>query len=128
MTLLLRRALVGVSPMGIGLIVVLCALNGLRRSQPWSYSGEPWVVWFAVYFGQSLTQAALIFAAVVAFFIILWSQSQLLRGIRTDERDVVPGNLRQRLRQFLQPAVVRKPSVENGGIVAEAHLESGRLR
>jgi len=41
MTLTLRRALVGVSPMGVGVIVVLCALNGLRRSIPEMYTEQP---------------------------------------------------------------------------------------
>ena len=63
--LILRQALVGVSPTGIGVIVVLCALNGLRRSQPLINSGKPWAISLAVYFSQSLTQAALIFVAVV---------------------------------------------------------------
>src|SRR5206468_10591720 len=42
---------------------------------------------------------------------------------RADENGVVPCQFRDRLRQFLQPAVVRKTAVENRRIGAERHFE-----
>ena len=84
MTLTLRRALVGVSPMGVGVIVVLCALNGLRRSLPALYTGQPWALSFAVNFGQSLTQAALLLVVVAAVVNLApaqgWRRVALLGG------------------------------------------------
>jgi glucose-6-phosphate-specific signal transduction histidine kinase len=61
----LRRAFRGVSPTGIAVIVALCVLNALRRDLTWMFAGETWASLLAVYFGQSLSQAALLFFAVV---------------------------------------------------------------
>ena len=41
------------------------------------------------------------FAPMLAFFIVRRQTAHLLRGARTDERNIVPSDLRQRLRQFL---------------------------
>jgi sensor histidine kinase YesM len=62
---LLRRALRGVTPTGIAVIVVLCAANALRRDLAPFFTGEAWLVLLAAYFAQSLTQATLLFFAVV---------------------------------------------------------------
>src|ERR1043166_1812213 len=50
---------------------------------------------------------------------------QLVGGRWTDDDRVVPRQPRDRLRQLLQPAVVRKPAVQHRWIVLERHLERG---
>src|SRR2546427_13094079 len=50
--------------------------------------------------------------------------ADLRRSRRTDDDRVVPGQLRDRLRQLLQPAVVREAAVEGRRIVAERTFES----
>lgn len=62
----LRRALRGVTPTGIAVIVLLCAANALRRDLAPFFTGEAWPVLLVAYLGQSLSQAALLFVAVVA--------------------------------------------------------------
>ena len=60
---------------------------------------------------------------VAAFFADSFFEAQLLRGVRTNERGVVPGQFRKRLRQFLQPAVVGKATVVDCRVGAEDNLE-----
>src|SRR5438132_9701963 len=58
-------------------------------------------------------------ATLLVLIVILRVQAELLRGIRTDERDIVPSQFRQRLWQFLQPAVVTEAAVVDGWIGTE---------
>ena len=62
---IVRRALTGVGPMGIAVIVALCALNALRRAMGGMFPTYPVLPTFTIYFVQGLTQAALLFVAVV---------------------------------------------------------------
>src|SRR5919198_991685 len=49
---------------------------------------------------------------------------ELLRGRGTDDDRVVPGQLGDRLRQLLQPAVVREADVEDRRIVSKRNFQS----
>ncbi len=48
---------------------------------------------------------------------------ELLRGFWTHQCGIVPGELRHRLWQFLEPTVIREASVINGGIWPEKEFE-----
>ena len=54
---------------------------------------------------------------------------QFFRGFWTYERRIIPSELGNRLRQFLQPAVIRKAPVVNARIGAEQEFQlvSGTL-
>ena len=65
---------------------------------------------------------------VAALFANRLIDPQLLCGVWTNQRGIVPGNFRQRLRQFLQPAVVGKTAVVDCWVRAEDNLESPRTR
>ena len=54
--------------------------------------------------------------------------SQFLRSLWTDQRGVVPGELGNRLGQFLQPAVVGKAAVVNARIRTEDEFDVSRGR
>ena len=69
--------------------------------------------------------ARLRFAAPrLQFHVIALVEAHLLRRRRADHRRVVPCQFRIRLWQFLQPAVVRKASIENRRVRAEHNLQS----
>src|SRR5882724_3124877 len=70
-----------------------------------------------------LDQIDIGFAAFLSFLVILRRDAQLLRRVRTDQSDVVPGDFRQRLWQLLQPAIVREAAVVDGWIGAEDEFE-----
>src|SRR5262249_1381943 len=60
---------------------------------------------------------------------VLSRQPQALGRRGTDQRCVVPGQLRYRFREFLQPCVVCKTAVKNAGIRTNHHFYSrSRLR
>ncbi len=48
---------------------------------------------------------------------------QFFRGFWTHQRRIVPSELGNRLRQFLQPAVIRKPSVVDARIGSEQEFQ-----
>src|SRR5215203_3433307 len=52
--------------------------------------------------------------------------AKLSRGPRTDDCDVVPGDFCQRLRQFLQPAVIRKTAVVDRRVSAKHEFKRSR--
>ena len=58
-------------------------------------------------------------AAFFFLFVIRFRQAKSFRSVGTDERDIVPGEFRQRLWQLLQPAVVREAAVEDRRVGAE---------
>lgn len=83
---LARRAFAGVTPLGITFIVALCVLNGLRRSLPVIFGEGPVLPMLAAYTGQSLTQAALLFATIVPIANLVppqgwWRGAALAAGI-----------------------------------------------
>src|SRR5438132_336982 len=63
---------------------------------------------------------------VAAFFADLFFQAQLLGSVWTNQSGVVPGYLRQRLWQFLQPAVVGETTVVDRGIRSKHNFERPR--
>src|SRR5664280_1864444 len=59
---------------------------------------------------------------------VLVLHAEPFRRREAQVRGVVPRELRERLRNFLEPAVVREAAVEDAGIGPEDDLEAGRLR
>ena len=56
---------------------------------------------------------------VAALFADSFFESQLLGSVWTNQRGIVPGHFRQRLRQLLQPTVVCKATIVNCRIGSE---------
>ena len=67
-------------------------------------------------------------AAVAELDDVAVTQAALVGQALGNPRGRVPGQLRERLRQLLQPAVVREAAVPDGGIGPEDDLESAGLR
>src|ERR1019366_6451632 len=59
---------------------------------------------------------------------VLVLHAKPFRRREANVRGVVPRELREGLRDFLKPAVVREAAVEDAGIGPEDDLEPGRLR
>src|SRR5258708_32853196 len=68
---------------------------------------------------RQLDRVDVSFAAFLVLLVILRRDAELLRSVRADQRDVVPGNFGERLGQLLQPAVVREAAVIDGWIRAK---------
>src|SRR6185369_5612575 len=68
---------------------------------------------------------------VLDFDNVFPAQFERLCRVDADQHRVIPGDLNHRLRQFLEPSIVREASVEDGGIAPEHYFETasglGRL-
>src|SRR6185503_16185522 len=74
---------------------------------------------------RDLDERHVVFAALGRAAIVPRVRN-LLRGLRTDDRDVVPCDFRERLWKFLQPAVVCEPSVVDRWIRSEYQFKTTR--
>ena len=54
------------------------------------------------------------------------AEAELLRGVRRDQRRVLPGDLRHRIRQFLQPGDVAESAVPNAVVRDDVDLQAWR--
>ncbi len=65
---------------------------------------------------------------VASLLTNLFDDAELAGSVRADQRCVVPRDFRQRLRQLLQPAIVREAAVEDARIGSEDDLKALTLR
>src|SRR5437763_16711224 len=54
------------------------------------------------------------------------AEAELLRGVRRYQRRVLPGDLRHRIRQFLQPGDVAESAVPNAVVRDDVDLQAWR--